>query len=184
MEAMQTLNPADVWDMAQKAIVWLAGIGIVIDLTPGIKIQPVRWLIKQLGNLMNHDLKEQLNQLENDFIEHKVDSWRTEILSFQSSCINHERHTKEEFDHVIDTLAKYDKYIKDHKLTNGQVDVAHEYIVDIYKECMRTNDFALTKPEEKPYKQYECIRSKKEICSKGGSVCGSERGYSSTPRNH
>ena len=70
MEAMQTLNPADVWDMVQKAIVWLAGIGIVIDLTPGIKIQPVRWLIKQLGNLMNHDLKEQLNQLENDFIEH------------------------------------------------------------------------------------------------------------------
>lgn len=69
MEAMQTLNPADVWDMVQKAIVWLAGIGIVIDLTPGIKIQPVRWLIKQLGNLMNHDLKEQLNQLENDFIE-------------------------------------------------------------------------------------------------------------------
>jgi len=65
----------------KKAIVWLAGIGIVIDLTPGIKIQPVRWLIKQLGNLMNHDLKEQLNQLENDFIEHKVDSWRTEILS-------------------------------------------------------------------------------------------------------
>lgn len=121
MEAMQTFNPADVWDMVQKAIVWLAGIGIVIDLTPGIKIQPVRWLIKQLGNLMNHDLKEQLNQLENDFIEHKVDSWRTEILSFQSSCINHERHTKEEFDHVIDTLAKYDKYIKDHKLTNPNV---------------------------------------------------------------
>lgn len=51
MEAMQTLNPADVWDMVQKAIVWLAGIGIVIDLTPGIKIQPVRWLIKQLGQV-------------------------------------------------------------------------------------------------------------------------------------
>ena len=31
MEAMQTLNPADVWDMVQKAIVWLAGIGIVIE---------------------------------------------------------------------------------------------------------------------------------------------------------
>lgn len=150
MEAIQTLNPADVWEVVQKVIVWLAGIGIVIDLTPGIKVQPVRWLIKQLGNLMNHDMKEQLDQLQKDFIEHKVDSWRTEILSFQSSCINHERHTKEEFDHVIDTLAKYDKYIKDHKLTNGQVDVAHEYIVDIYKECMRTNDFALTKPEEEP----------------------------------
>ena len=31
MEAIQTLNPADVWEMVQKAIVWLAGIGIVID---------------------------------------------------------------------------------------------------------------------------------------------------------
>ena len=40
------------------------------------------------------------------------------------------------------------KYIKDRKLTNGQVDVAHEYITEIYKECMRTNDFALSKPEE------------------------------------
>ena len=49
-----------------------------------------------------------------------------EILEFQSSCINHRRHTKEEFDHIIDILAKYDKYIKDRKLTNGQVDVAHE----------------------------------------------------------
>ena len=121
MEAIQTLNPADVWEMVQKAIVWLAGIGIVIDITPGIKVQPVRWLIKQLGNLMNHDMKEQLDQLQKDFTDHKVDSWRMEILEFQSSCINHRRHTKEEFDHIIDILAKYDKYIKDRKLTNGQL---------------------------------------------------------------
>lgn len=64
MEAIQTLNPADVWEVVQKVIVWLAGIGIVIDLTPGIKVQPVRWLIKQLGNLMNHNMKEQLDQLQ------------------------------------------------------------------------------------------------------------------------
>ena len=33
MEAIQTLNPADVWEVVQKVIVWLAGIGIVIDLS-------------------------------------------------------------------------------------------------------------------------------------------------------
>ena len=121
MEAIQTLNPADVWEVAQKVIVWLAGIGIVIDLTPGIKVQPVRWLIKQLGNLMNHDMKEQLDQLQKDFTDHKVDSWRMEILEFQSSCINHRRHTKEEFDHIIDILAKYDKYIKDRKFGNDVI---------------------------------------------------------------
>ena len=71
-----------------------------------------------------------------------------EILEFSNSCINHRRHTKEEFDHIIDVCGKYDKYIKDNELTNGQVDAAHEYILELYKECMRTNDFALVKPEE------------------------------------
>ena len=76
MKAMQTLTQRTSGTWRKKLLYGLRGLGIVIDLTPGIKIQPVRWLIKQLGNLMNHDLKEQLNQLENDFIEHKVDRWR------------------------------------------------------------------------------------------------------------
>ena len=148
MQTTQSMTPADVWETIQTLIMWLAGIGIVIDLTPGIKIQPVRWLIKQLGNLMNHDIKTQLDQLQKEFTDHKIDSWRMEILEFSNSLINHRRHTKEEFDHIIDVCTKYDDYIKDNKLSNGQVDVAHEYIKEIYKECMRTNDFALVKPED------------------------------------
>ena len=68
MEAMQTLNPADVWDMVQKAIVWLAGIGIVIDLTPGIKIlaemgacaaPETRPGVRQAGGVTHVDSKAQ-----------------------------------------------------------------------------------------------------------------------------
>lgn len=149
METIQTISPADVWEMAQKLLAWFAGIGIVVDLTPGIKIQPVRWAIKQLGNLLNSDIKEQLDKLQKDFQDHKIDSWRREILDFSNSCINHKRHTKEEFDHIIDIAAKYNKYIEDNKLTNGQVDVAEEYIKEIYKECMRENDFIPARPAEK-----------------------------------
>lgn len=148
MEAVQTISPADVWEAAKSLIVWLTGIGIVVDLTPGIKIQPVRWLLKQLGNLLNHDIKEQLGTLQKDFEDHKVDSWRFEILDFSNGCINRRRHTKEEFDHVLDTCDKYGKYITDHKMINGQVDVAEEYIKEIYKQCMRTNDFIPDKPVE------------------------------------
>ncbi len=147
----QTIPPADVWEIAKTALVWfvgtalpwLAGIGIVIDLTPGIKIQPVRWLIKQLGNLLNHDMKEQITTLQAEFEDHKVDSWRYEILDFANSCMNHRRHTKEEFDHVIDTCDKYKKYIEEHKMKNGQVDVAEEFIKDLYRKCMQENDFII-----------------------------------------
>ena len=152
MEAVQTFDPAAVWEAVKTVLSVLAACGIVIDLTPGIKFQPVRWVLKRLGNLINADIKKQLDELQKEVTEFKVDSWRTEILDFSDSCMNHRRHTKEQFDHVIDTLNKYEKYITENKLTNGQVDVAHEYILEIYKQCIRENDFALDEEEEKARK--------------------------------
>lgn len=160
MEAVQTIDPAAVWEVVKWALSALAACGIVIDLTPGIKFQPVRWGIKRLGNLINAGVNEQyekiqkrLDELQKEVTEFKVDSWRTEILDFSDSCMNHRRHTKEQFDHVIEILDRYDKYITENKLTNGQVDVAHEYILEIYKQCIRENDFALDEEEEKARKE-------------------------------
>ena len=148
MGAVQTIDPAAVWEEIKWILSILAGCGIVIDLTPGVKFQPVRWLLKRLGNLINADIKKQLDELQKEVTEFKADSWRTEILDFSDSCMNHRRHTKEQFDHVIEILDRYDKYITEYKLTNGQVDVAHEYILEIYKQCIRENDFALDEEEK------------------------------------
>ena len=148
MGAVQTIDPAAVWEEIKWILSILAGCGIVIDLTPGVKFQPVRWLLKRLGNLINADIKKQLDELQKEVTEFKADSWRTEILDFSDSCMNHRRHTKEQFDHVIEILDRYDKYITENKLTNGQVDVAHEYILEIYKQCIRENDFALDEEEK------------------------------------
>ena len=160
MEAVQTFDPAAVWEAVKTVLSVLAACGIVIDLTPGIKFQPVRWVLKRLGNLINAGVNEQyekiqkrLDELQMEVTEFKVDSWRTEILDFSDSCMNHRRHTKEQFDHVIEILDRYDKYITENKLTNGQVDVAHEYILEIYKQCIRENDFALDEEEEKARKE-------------------------------
>lgn len=153
MGAVQTIDPAAVWEEIKWILSILAGCGIVIDLTPGVKFQPVRWLLKRLGNLINADIKKQLDELQKEVTEFKVDSWRTEILDFSDSCMNHRRHTKEQFDHVIEILDRYDKYITENKLTNGQVDVAHEYILEIYKQCIRENDLHLMKKKKKPGKK-------------------------------
>ena len=162
MENIQTIDPAAVWEVVKSLLGWLAGIGIVIDLTPGLKFQPVRWLLSRLGNLINADIMKQLDGLQKEFTEFKVDAWRTEILDFSDTCMNHQRHTKEQFDHVIDILDKYEKYITENKLKNGQVDVAHEYILEIYKQCMRDNDFALDKEDEKARKKaVQTARSKR-----------------------
>lgn len=132
----------------KETIGWLAGLGIIIDLTPGIKLQPVRWLIKQLGNLLNHDIKKQLDTLQDDLMAHKVDSWRHEILSFANSCMNRKRHTKEEFDHIIEVHDAYEAYIEKNHLENGRVKADYAYIQKIYMHCLETNSFLSVKAED------------------------------------
>lgn len=139
---------AQMWEHMQTILAVLAALGIVVDLTPGIKIQPVRWAIRQTGNLMNHDLKKQLDEVEKnlskvekDLQEYKVESWHAEILDFANSCMNHRRHTQEEFHNFFKAHDNYQTYIKENELENGSVDVAFEYVSKIYLHCMETNDF-------------------------------------------
>lgn len=135
-------------ELCRTALAWLAAVGIIVDLTPGIKIQPVRYLIRQIGNLMNHDIKGQLDKIEKDLQEHKVESWRREILDFANSCMNRRRHTKEEFDNFFKNHDDYEKYIKENELENGCVDMAFKYVTKIYLHCMETNDFLVEKNDK------------------------------------
>lgn len=98
--------------------------------------------------LINHDIKQQLNKIEKDLQEHKVESWRSEILDFANSCMNHRRHTQEEFLNFYKAHDNYEKYIKENELENGCVDVAFKYVEKIYLHCVETNDF-LVKDEQK-----------------------------------
>lgn len=142
------MTAEEVVELCRTALAWLAAVGIVVDLTPGIKVQPVRYLIRQIGNLMNHDIKEQLNKIEKDLQEHKVESWRREILDFANSCMNHRRHTKEEFDNFFKNHDDYEKYIHKNKLENGCVEAAFKYVERIYLHCMETNDFMVEKDDK------------------------------------
>lgn len=139
----------EIWEVCRTVLAWLAAVGVVVDLTPGIKIQPVRYLIKQIGSLMNHDIKEQLNKIEKDLQEHKIESWRAEILDFANSCMNHRRHTKEEFNNFFKAHDNYEIYVKENGLENGCVDAAFKYVEKIYLHCAETNDFLADEREER-----------------------------------
>lgn len=115
-----------------------------------IPVAPVSFVLGWIGEKINHTqnikiekLSEQLNELSLDLEDHKVESWRSEIISFSNQLRIGEIHTntKEAFDRIIKLHDKYEKYIKLHKLENGQIDVAYGYILDIYNKCLRENSF-------------------------------------------
>ena len=115
------------------AIVLLGGL---IEVSP-IKVNPIGWL----GERFNKKISDEVKSLKSELEDHKVDSWRNDILSFANSCMNHTKHTKEEFDQIIELHDKYEKYITENKIQNGRMTAAYEYIMQIYHKCLEEDSF-------------------------------------------
>ena len=77
------MSEMEILQVVKEGLAFLAAAGIIIDLTPGIKFQPVRYIIKRIGALMNHDIKEQLDKIEKDLlIECSSTRWKAGGMRF------------------------------------------------------------------------------------------------------
>ncbi|MBS6643653.1 MAG: hypothetical protein KH366_08745 [Clostridiaceae bacterium] len=83
------------------------------------------------------DLKDGLEKLTDMVIDKNVEDMRWEILDFASALSAGRNYSKEQFDHVIGTHNKYEAYIKENKLLNGQVTNSMDIINQCYKEKMK-----------------------------------------------
>jgi len=128
-------------ELFKKVLGLLASCGIVIEFTPFIKLNPISWILKKMGSIMNEELYKRMDKLQEKMIDHEIDQLRWNILDFANSCRQGRRHTKEEFDHVISCHAVYEKILEENGRTNGQVDTDYKYIEKLYYKCMEDNDF-------------------------------------------
>lgn len=126
---------------------FLAFLGIFIEISP-IKINPLSTLIQWIGNAFNKDTRKQLASisLKLEEVSERIDKielndMRSAILDFSNSCMNERRHTKEEFEHVIDLHSQYEEIISEKGLKNGRVDLAFRYISELYTKCLNENSF-------------------------------------------
>ena len=122
-------------------------ISIFIEITP-IKVNPLSALFTWLGSVINKDINEKLNSMSTkledvstriDMIE--INNMRTQILDFANSCMNDRRHTKEEFEHMIDLHSSYIDIINEKGIKNGRMDLAYKYISDLYVKCLNEDSF-------------------------------------------
>ena len=129
-------------------------LSIFIEITP-VKINPLSAIFKWIGTITNKDTNETLCSMDAklegvseriDKIENRIDmieinNMRTQILDFANSCMNSRRHTKEEFEHMIDLHGKYMDIINEKNMVNGRMDLAYKYISDLYVRCLNENSF-------------------------------------------
>lgn len=136
-----------VGQIAGNATFFLAALSAILEVTP-IKYNPWSDLLQWIGRKMNGKLiahieeqDKKIDQLVKMVDENEVDRLRYEILRFSNSCRNGQKHTEDEFDHIIEITEKYHLIIARQNLTNGKIDLEYAYILETYRECQHNNSF-------------------------------------------
>ncbi len=88
---------------------------------------------------IRHDeqIRRDLAKLTEMFIDKEIEDLRWEILNFASALANGQQYGEESFSHIFKIHEKYEKIIKNHEMTNGQVDVSMEFVNESYKEKLK-----------------------------------------------
>lgn len=130
-------------------------LGIGIENTKWININPYSSLFGWIGKKINKETNSKIDALSIDVENvkkeldlHTSDSdkkeakrLRGEILDFANSCRNKRKHRMEEFEHIMDVYADYHRYVEERNLENGYLDEEYQYILDVFRECQRTDSF-------------------------------------------
>ena len=119
-----------------------------IDITPGIKFNPIKTVLRWVGRMINGELEKELKNVkasikeqQDSIDENEKDRIRWEVLHFANSCRNGRKHTKDEFEHIIVLNSKYHGLLKKTDDTNGVFDAEYQFVYELYQRCQRENTF-------------------------------------------
>ena len=88
-----------------------------------------------------HELAKKVDQIETRQMADEKDRIRYEVLDFANSCRNGRRHTRDEFQHIVDLNDKYERLLETTGDHNGVFVEEYAYIKGLYRRCMEKNDF-------------------------------------------
>lgn len=147
IQLVERLQKMTAGEIAGNATLLLVGLSAFVEITP-IKFNPITAILRWLGNRFNGPVMEKLAEQDKAMEEirdvvddNEIDRIRWEILDFANSCRQGKKHTMGEFVHIIDLNTKYHNILDRRKLKNGQIDLEYKYIVDIFEECQKRNNF-------------------------------------------
>lgn len=123
---------------------WILALFLVFfEITP-IKLHPITSLLGWIGKKLNGSLKQDIADLRKDVDEQRMSTIRTLVLDFSNSCLNKRKHTKEEFDHILEENKIYEKLVTKNKVDNDVYAEAIAYIKRVYRRRLDKGDFLTT----------------------------------------
>ena len=90
-------------------------------------------------------LKRRLDKMEKASIRSNdmqtIRQIKAHVLDFANSCMNHRKHTKKDFENIIEENTLYESLIKKYRITNDVYTEDFKFIMDIYHKCQKEGSF-------------------------------------------
>ena len=120
---------------------WVIVVFCTLFEVAPVKIHPVTAILGWIGKKLTGDIREDLNELRKDVDQQRIATIRSEILDFGNSCINGRKHTKEEFDYIIQENEAYEKLVDKYKIENNVYKETYGYILRLYRRLLDDGKF-------------------------------------------
>ena len=135
-------------EMLSGGAIVLAALLSLVEIAP-IKINPWSKIARAIGKAINGEvlakfdaLEQKVDKLERTNAEQNAEERRVRILRFGDEILHDVKHSKEHFDNILQDVAVYEKYCKDHpEFENGRTVLTIETIEATYKKCFASHDF-------------------------------------------
>lgn len=87
------------------------------------------------------NLNREITSYNNDFKLKLAEGYRWSILRFANSCRHGQKHSREEWTHVLDAISKYEAHCEMYHIENAVMQEDSRYIKDAYSFASASNDF-------------------------------------------
>ena len=145
---IETLSTVSVGQVLAGGAGVIALASVFIEITP-VKINPVSKFLAWLGRKINGEviskvdkLEEQITTMQKVNDEQEAINCRYRILRFGDEVKHGTRHSQEHFEQILADIDAYEIFCTYHKdFKKNKTRVTTERILDVYRECVETDDF-------------------------------------------
>ena len=88
-----------------------------------------------------NNVTERLDQMQKSNDMQTVRQIKAHVLEFANSCLNGVKHTKKDFDNIIEENQEYESLVEKYTLVNNVYTEDFNYIMKVYHKCQENNSF-------------------------------------------
>ena len=97
--------------------------------------------IKDNASLNCATMKDKLNEIEEKQDKQSTSRIKAHVFNFAKECYRGEKHTKEDFENLINENKEYERLVKKHGWKNDVYTKDFAYIEREYQRCLDQHDF-------------------------------------------